>query len=178
MGLVVTFSLGMGATYLGPAGAWAGTDYRGATGETNVVATTGATFQITGVQLEVGSVATPFERRPFGTELALCQRYFYRVLTSGNEIYGYGFNTSTTEAGFGIVFKPSMRSTPTLSNSAANTFITQHLGGNATPTGVSLQIASTEMASVLFTGNTGLTAGQGMRAVGTANSFLSFSSEL
>jgi len=75
-GIEIKFGLGVGSTLSGTAGAWAGANYLSATGATSVVGTSGATWYITGVQLEVGSVATPFERRPFGTELALCQRYF------------------------------------------------------------------------------------------------------
>ncbi len=74
--LQVWFSLGTGSTYSGTAGSWASAAYFSATGATSVVGTNGATFYITGVQLEVGSVATPFERRPYGTELQLCQRYY------------------------------------------------------------------------------------------------------
>jgi hypothetical protein len=75
IGTQVTFSLGTGATFSGTAGAWAGANYASATGATSVVGTNGATFYITGVQLEKGSTATSFDYRPYGTELALCQRY-------------------------------------------------------------------------------------------------------
>ena len=75
-GMVVSFSLGAGSSRVGTAGAWAGSNYQGATGQVNPISTLNATWFVTGVQLEVGSVATPFERRPFGAELALCQRYF------------------------------------------------------------------------------------------------------
>jgi len=75
-GLVVIFGLGVGSTYSGTAGSWQGANLISATGATSVVGTNGATFYITGVQLEAGTVASPFERRPYGTELALCQRYF------------------------------------------------------------------------------------------------------
>jgi hypothetical protein len=75
-GLNVIFSLGAGSTYSGTANAWATANYYSATGATSVVGTNGATFYITGVQLERGSTASSFEYRPFGTELALCQRYY------------------------------------------------------------------------------------------------------
>jgi hypothetical protein len=100
--------MGVGSTYLGTAGAWAGEDYRSATGETSVVGTNGATWYVTGVQLEVGSVATPFERRPYGTELALCKRYY--------EIFGVGAGkaTSTTGASLSFVWTVEKRTSPTI----------------------------------------------------------------
>ena len=75
-GLRVVFGLGVGSTYSGTAGAWAGTEYHSATGAVSVVGTNSATFYLTGVQLEKGSTATSFDYRPYGTELALCQRYY------------------------------------------------------------------------------------------------------
>ena len=75
-GMILAFSLGMGSTYSTTAGAWAAGNFLSATGATSVVGTNGATFYITGVQLEKGSTATSFDYRPYGTELALCQRYY------------------------------------------------------------------------------------------------------
>ena len=75
-GLQLAFGIGVGTTYSGTAGAWAGANYVSATGATSVVGTNGATFYITGVQLEKGSTATSFDYRPNGTELQLCQRYY------------------------------------------------------------------------------------------------------
>jgi len=75
-GISVNFGLGTGATKSGTAGAWATADYNNATGATSVVGTNGATWYLTGAQLEIGSTATPFERRLYGQELANCQRYF------------------------------------------------------------------------------------------------------
>jgi hypothetical protein len=76
IGMQVAFQMGVGSTYAGTAGAWAGTAYWGATGAVNMIATNGATFYITGVQLEKGSTATSFDYRPYGTELQLAQRYY------------------------------------------------------------------------------------------------------
>jgi hypothetical protein len=78
-GMCVNFGLGVGTTFSGTAGAWAGANYLSATGATSVVGTNGATFYITGVQLEKGSTATSFDYRPYGTELALCQRYYQKT---------------------------------------------------------------------------------------------------
>jgi len=75
-GIQLYFGLGVGSTYSGTAGAWTGSGLISATGAVNVMGTLNATWQITGVQLEKGSVATSFDYRPYGTELQLCQRYF------------------------------------------------------------------------------------------------------
>jgi hypothetical protein len=85
IGLIVRFGLGSGSTFTSTAGAWAAGNFVQPTGSVSVVGTNGATLYITGVQLEVGSVATPFERRPYGTELAMCQRYYYRITASDTQ---------------------------------------------------------------------------------------------
>jgi hypothetical protein len=113
-GINVGFGLGVGSSLSGTAGAWAGAFYPSATGATSVVGTNGATFYITGVQLEVGSVATPFERRPYGTEILLCQRYFQRA---GQYATYAGRTGSTTQVRFGIPLNTYFRATPTVSNS-------------------------------------------------------------
>ena len=78
-GISLVFSLGMGSTYSSTAGSWQAGLFLSPTGATSVVGTNGATFYITGVQLEKGDTATSFDYRPYGTELALCQRYFEYV---------------------------------------------------------------------------------------------------
>ena len=88
-GIDLWFSLGVGSTYSGTAGSWSSSFALSATGATSIMATNGATFYITGVQLEKGSTATSFDYRPYGTELQLCQRY-YQTYGIGN---GVGTNT-------------------------------------------------------------------------------------
>ena len=99
VGLDVWFSLGTGSTFKGTAGAWAAANYVGATGEVALVNTNGATFYITGVQLEKGSTATSFDYRPYGTELALCQRYYAK---SYNQSTVPGSNAGTTNSVQGL----------------------------------------------------------------------------
>ena len=107
-GLKINFGLGVGATYSGTAGAWAGSQYFTATGATSVVGTNGATFYITGVQLEVGSTATSFDYRPYGTELQLCQRYYETGIT------GAGSRSSDNYGVYAGVFKVTKRANPTV----------------------------------------------------------------
>ena len=82
VGLYLRFDLGSGSTYRGAAGFWANGDYMGVTGAQSIVATNGATFYVTGVKLEIGSVATPFNRQSLAKSMADCQRYYqtYRWL--------------------------------------------------------------------------------------------------
>jgi hypothetical protein len=106
-GIQLNFGLGVGSTYSGTAGAWAGSDFNSATGATSVVGTNGATFYITGVQLEKGTQATSFEYRQYGTELALCQRYYGTAsvnISNGAADTWYGY----------WAFKSSMRTAPTI----------------------------------------------------------------
>jgi hypothetical protein len=109
------FSLGAGSTYTGTANTWAAADYRGTTGQVNWTGTNGATFYITGVQLEKGSTATSFDYRPYGTELALCQRYYWNATVSGNTQRMF-IDTSTSGNRFIMLTPPSeMRANPTIS---------------------------------------------------------------
>jgi hypothetical protein len=87
---VLAFALGAGSSVSGSTGSWGSTLYRSVTGAVSVVGTSGATFYITGVQLEAGSVASPFERRDYGRELIMCSRYFQAFIASGSINYWGG----------------------------------------------------------------------------------------
>jgi hypothetical protein len=110
IGAWLWFGLGMGSTLSGTAGSWAGADYRSATGATSVVGTNGATFYITGVQLEKGSTATSFDYRPYSAELAMCQRYFQKL----QDYYFSTYNTASEPSGYSNNFNTEMRASPTL----------------------------------------------------------------
>jgi hypothetical protein len=93
-GLALCFNLGCGSNYQTTAGSWTSSNYYSVSGAQNIVSTNGAKFYVTGVQLEVGSAATPFEHRYYGLELSLCQRY-YQIsqnligIWGGTAIQGY-----------------------------------------------------------------------------------------
>jgi hypothetical protein len=93
----VKFDLGSGVTNRGPANAWASANYNGANGAVSVVATNSANFFLTGVKLEIGSVATPYPRQSLAKSMADCQRYYQAWLlnyvamgynTAGSAVYG------------------------------------------------------------------------------------------
>jgi hypothetical protein len=105
-------SLGAGSNFAGTAGSWQSGNLRQTSGSVNFVAqSNGATFFITGVQLEAGTVATPFEHRSFGQELALCQRYFQAASIQ---------MSSVSDTWYSLwYYKVSMRATPTLAGGGA-----------------------------------------------------------
>ena len=122
VGLRVQFSLGCGSAVSGTVGSWAGVDYRSATGATSVVGTNGATFYITGVQLEVGSSATGFEYVNYQTSLANCQRYYEVFNQNDRNIGGMAMMyASSNNAWWFWFYKVTKRAQPTMAlvNSAS-----------------------------------------------------------
>jgi hypothetical protein len=109
IGIRLRFSLGIGSTYTGTAGSWGSTIYYGPTGTQSVVGTSGATFYITGVQLELGAVATSFDQRAYSQELAMCQRYYQLVACNGRARAA----GATHEYEWPLNFYNQMRATPT-----------------------------------------------------------------
>jgi len=179
-GMYVNWDLGTGSTYQATAGAWAAGAAWATSGSVKLGATSGATWSITGVQLEAGSTASPFENRSYGVELALCQRYYYQI-TGNSQPIASGYNRSTTSVyGYGALPVP-MRIAPSLTspNSAGYFSVEYGTTGNATIPTLSLYVASTTGYFVNGTPATSVTAASG-NAIFTNNSssYLGFSSEL
>jgi len=120
IGLIIQWSLGAGADRVGAAGSWGSTFLTGATGQTQVIGTSGATWLVTGVQLEVGTQATSFEYRQYTNELAMCQRYYAR------QNFGSYF-TASGNSSYQVNWKVAMRvaPTPTLSGGIIDSGVSQ-----------------------------------------------------
>jgi len=176
VGLRVYFSMGAGPTRLGTAGAWASDNYTGATGQTQVTETLNATWQITGVQLEVGSVATPFEHRSYGEELALCQRYCWRPITAGNQDLSIGWYYSSSHMSSILPFPTTMRASPTMSAGSGYNFYRS--GGADGFSTLTLEQANTNNALLLNASEMGGTAGQAGLIRSAASTSVIFSAEL
>jgi hypothetical protein len=132
-GVQVTWDLGYGSNFNGTAGVWGSSVVRRTSGSVQLFANTGATFYITGVQLEKGSTATSFDVRPYGTELVLCQRYTQVIRSNASGTTGLVNLAciSSTRAYGEMPFEMQMRSSPIITFSAANTFQTRNSSGNS-----------------------------------------------
>jgi hypothetical protein len=175
------WDLGSGSNLNGTAGAWASAFDTRTSGSVSLNGTSGATLYITGVQLEAGSVASPFERRDYGRELMMCQRY----------LTVYGGTASSTAMGVGQVegggtaanipmfFPTTMRTAPTLSYQGALSEFTFNRGGSGgTASSITIAIASPYMTNVIY-GISGGTAGYSVNIYTNASTAkLLFSSEL
>jgi hypothetical protein len=144
-GLQLILSHGAATARQGTSGAWASADYRSVTGQVDLITTNGATFYATGVQLEIGTTPTPFERRPHGFELSLCQRYFCEL---GRQIVGRAESGTITTmvAGFPVKMRANPTVTvinsalaiavPGLTSSAVSSVLTNNSTDNATSLGI------------------------------------------
>jgi hypothetical protein len=177
-GIVLLFGLGVGTTYSGTAGSWASANYMTATGATSVVGTNGATFYLTGVQLEVGTQATTFDYRSYGTELSFCYRYYYYLggespYQNINTVAWYGSGDAVGQFNYPV----TMRTSPTISKTG--TWST--LGGGGTAgTFLSNDQISSKNVQLGCTGGSGGTSGQAsvLRATNDTSLRVTFSAEL
>jgi hypothetical protein len=167
-GIDVIFSLGTGTTYQGTAGSWQASAAFNTSGAVSVIGTLNATFYITGVQLEKGSTATSFDYRPYGTELALCQRYCEAIIAGGSNAGLWPIQAGSTTNSRGVYsFKVQKRASASFTNLVSNSYICQYGSGNFTPTAVNLA-ASNASGAFIDSTCSGLTLGQaGFQLEGT-----------
>lgn len=192
--VTVSFNLGSGANFTTTnTGAWVAGNFVGVTGSFNWVGTAGATFRVTGVQFEIGNQVTPFEARPYGLELALCQRYFYIVgkesLTAATLSVAGQAGTSTSNA-FNLSYPVTMAAVPVVTSSlvavpwAPTTVglnVTNRVGNIGAVSAVTANAAShnEKIADLAITNATGPTAGQSTVLYGNAaQAYLAFNAEI
>jgi len=151
-GISLRFNTGSGSNFLTSPGSWGSGNYVGATGSVSLIGTLNATWYVTGVQLEKGSTATSFDYRPYGTELALCQRYLpaYTANASGEHI-AVGQNISTTQgyAVFPLNVTPRVPPTGVTVSSAGHFYMMGATGGNNQCSALAFQNGSYVSASLL-----------------------------
>ena len=182
--LGLAFWLHGGSTYTGgtfSSNAWKDTvdNTRLSDSQTSIFDATSRTFFITGVQMEIGATATEFEHRSYGTELALCQRYYYRQThLSGNGVFAVGVMNTTTNFR-GLWHLPvTMRTSPTLSNDTVTYFTAQSSANKAASAMSSIggTLNSLWLSVTVASG----TAGQGACLIqeGDNNAWIAASAEL
>ena len=183
-GIQLRWSLGCGSNRTQDTGSWVTTGAKfGATGEKNFVAIQDATWQITGVQLEVGTVATPFEHRSYGEELALCQRYYYKhgqgTGANTSEI-GVGFYYNSTTAEVMVHFPVEMRATPSyVGTSGTNYFVIFRNNAADYVNSFSMPRGSTRCAGLENSTEASGTAGHGaLGRFNSASAIVAFDAEL
>jgi hypothetical protein len=175
-GIQVWWDLGSGSNFNETAGNWVGSLKARTSGSANWIGTNGATFYITGVQLEKGSTATSFDYRPYGTELGLCQRYFEKL----DVRYSLVMNINSSEAGRQMLSFAEKRAVPTVSFSFSSVSNFQYYGNSCS--GVALADATTKQAMINYTGFNAWSPGNGgvvyVNTTNTGNRDINISSEL
>jgi hypothetical protein len=182
-GVEVWFNLGAGSTFSGTAGAWTSSNIVAPTGSVSVVGTNGATFYLTGVMLEVGTQATTFDYRSYGTELQLCQRYAQRF--GGDASYsaiGFGFGDSTNGWVDAQVTPPTwMRTVPSVTSSGSFRVVPPDNTSGLAVTGISINSSTTssKLFYIICTASsvTGF-RGYVLRADNSTSAYILFSAEL
>jgi hypothetical protein len=181
IGLRIFWDLGAGTSRsIAASSAWGSTYGTGLTGGVKLISTTGATFYITGVQLEKGSTATSFDYRPYGTELALCQRYYYNHVAGGSFHIGVAWYYSASEVNTSIKFPVTMRTAPTLVvASGTDYYIVERNNAGDTINTFTIYRSQVNAAQLFNTTEASGTVGQaGAVNTNNASASISFSAEL
>ena len=187
-GLSIYFGFAWGTDYHGTNNTWGTGTYATNATSNGFMSTVGNEFFLTGVQLEVGSTATPFEHRSFGEELQLCQRYYYERCGSGTALgvdpYHWvmnGIAYNTTLGIGGLAFPVNMRATPTLGYSAVGHFQKNSAGRGDAVTAINLydgtENATTATAYIQFNSSNSTAGGAYMQTT-NASARLNFDAEL
>jgi len=183
IGLRIRFDMGSGTTFeTATPNTWQGSYDSTVSGRANLTGTTGATFYLTGVQMEVGTVATSFDWRPYTTELSLCQRYFQTWGGTANfERIAVGYAVSSTQAEVYVPrFPVPMRAAPSLAvNSVSNFRISDALGSTVL-TAAAISQSALNSCGIQVTVASGLTTyrSMSMDTNNTTSALLSLSSEI
>jgi hypothetical protein len=183
--LDINFWLGSGTDFSsGTLGTtWHTTNANRAFGVTNLAAATDNYWQITGVQLETGPVATPFEFEPFEATLRKCQRYYWRMdssATANFARFAIGSFVTTADALFVTSNPVEMRSAPSVSNGGTFSIREGDASRGTTGPGVVTDGTTTRFTALQSGSNTGATAGNAaiIRAENSSSTFIAFSAEL
>jgi hypothetical protein len=181
IGIGVYWDMGVGTTYSSTAGAWTSSNVLGLTGGVKVLANTSASWYVTGVQLEKGSTATSFDYRPYGTELQLCQRYFWRMngVSGGNATFASAMVWGSTDVRAVLTNPVIMRAVTTVSITGTNF---GYANSGSVKTLATINAADqTSQTALLYSGagTTSATVGQAAQYVITnVDSYISVSAEL
>jgi hypothetical protein len=173
IGLVVNLALGVGSNWVQPGNAWTLNPTYGVSGSTSIVGTSGATFYVTGVQVEKGSAATNFDFRAPAIEFSLCQRYYI----TQSIVPGMWYSTTASSAFFS--FPVEMRAAPTSTYvSTLNMF--NPVYGNVAITGIAASTFTTYGGRLVLNTNTAtnVTAGMASFTIQVYLGAFNFSAEL
>ena len=182
IGVQVTFALMAGTDFTKAAGSWGSGNNFGSDNQVNVMDSTSNEWYITGIQLEIGDVATPFEHEDFGTTLAKCQRYFFRFQSdTAYDAFAPAYWLVTTQVYSMYEFPVTMRSEPSLTISATSDWRIHSNGGDGTLGSLIVNRATPNNMQTFSdqSGATGTTGHAGaIRNNNTASAYIEFSAEL
>lgn len=181
-GLRIRWALSAGTNWHETAGSWSSTNKISTANQVDWAATTGATFFMSQVMLNVGSVAAPFKRSG-GTiqeELANCQRYYWRQQGT-SQVYASGYSVSGTISRYFVRHPVEMRDAPIFSHSGSigTNFIGVVIDSVNNPSAISADLSTPLSMRLVASGHSAMSVGVGTRIEGSnANGFFEYNAEL